>query len=112
SLTARDREKLERKSGIEKTPAERESEDQNPAEKKKLKKEDDLIEVVFVIEDGIAKMRQVEIGISDENYYEVKNGLADGEEVVTGPFRVLSRTLKEGDKVEVKNKENEFSRTK
>ncbi len=112
SLTARDREKLERKSGIEKTPAERESEDQSPAEKKKLKKEDDMIEVVFVIEDGIAKMRQVEIGISDENYYEVKNGLADGEEVVTGPFRVLSRTLKEGDKVEVKNKENEFSRSK
>jgi len=110
SLTARDRQKLEEKSGIEKTPAERESENRDPAEKKKLKKEDDLVEVVFVIEDGMAKMRQVEIGISDENYYEIKNGLSDGEEVVTGPFRVLSRTLKEGDKVEVKNKEDELTR--
>jgi HlyD family secretion protein len=111
SLTARDRKKLERKSGIEKTPAERESEEENPIQKKKVNKDDELIEVVFVVEDGMAKMREVEIGISDESYYEVKQGLTDGEEVVTGPFRILSRTLKEGDKVEVKNQEDEFSKT-
>ncbi len=112
SLTARDREKLEKKTGVEKTPAERESENPDVSEKKKIKKEDDLVEVVFVVEEGVAKMREVNIGISDENYYEVKSGLSEGEEVVTGPFRVLSRTLKDEDKVKIKNQEKEFSQAK
>ncbi|UCF64929.1 MAG: efflux RND transporter periplasmic adaptor subunit [bacterium] len=112
SLTARDREKLEKKTGVEKTPAERESENPDVSEKKKVKKEDDLVEVVFVVEEGVAKMREVDIGISDENYYEVKSGLSEGEEVVTGPFRVLSRTLKDEDKVKIKNQEKEFSLAK
>jgi len=112
SLTARDREKLEKKTGVEKTPAERESEHQDVSDKKKVKKEDDLVEVVFVVEEDIAKMREVDIGISDANYYEVKSGLSDGEEVITGPFRVLSRTLKDGDKVKIKNQEKEFSKPK
>ena len=112
SLTARDREKLEKKSGVEKTPAERESENPDIPEKKKMKKENDLVEVVFVVEEGVAKMREVDIGISDENYYEVKSGLSEGEEVVTGPFRVLSRTLKDGDQVKIKNQEKEFSSAK
>lgn len=112
SLTARDREKLEKKTGVEKTPAERESENPDVSEKKKIKKADDLVEVVFVVEEGVAKMREVNIGISDENYYEVKSGLSEGEEVVTGPFRVLSRTLKDEDKVKIKNQEKEFSQAK
>jgi len=114
SLTAREREKLERKSGVESTPAERAGEEAENAspKKRKKKKEDDLVEVVFVVEDGIAKMRPVKVGISDENYYEVLEGVKEGEEVITGPFKVLSRTLKDGDPVEVKNKKKRSSRSK
>lgn len=113
SLTAREREKLERRSGVESTPAERAGEAENRSPKKrKKKKEDDLVEVVFVVEDGIARMRPVKVGISDENYYEVLEGVKEGEEVITGPFKVLSRTLKDGDPVEVKNKKKRSSRNK
>ncbi len=70
---------------------------------KKYKREDDLVEVVFVVEDGIAHIRPVKLGISDDNYYEVLSGLKEGEEVVTGPFRVLTKVLKDGDRVKVRN---------
>ncbi len=109
SLTARDRQRLEKSSGVESTPAEREAETEHPA-KMKNKKEDEMVEVVFVVEDGVAKMRPVEVGISDENYYEVKSGLSEGDEVITGPFNVLSRTLKGGDPVKVKNSQKGFVR--
>ncbi len=105
SLTARERKSLPREKRIESTPAQRAGEAQEQIKKKKKKsKEKDLVEVVFVVEDGIAHMRPVKIGISDENYYEVLEGVQEGEEVVTGPFKVLSRTLKDGDRVKVKKK--------
>ena len=109
SLTAREREKLEKAEGVETTPAQREQEEQaeNPKLKKE-KKENDMVEVVFVVEGDVAKMREVKIGISDENYYQVLQGVNEGDEVITGPFKVLSRTLKDGDLVKVKNKEKGF----
>lgn len=111
SLTARERKKLEKAKGVESTPAEREQEEQaNTHKKKKSKKEKELAEVVFVVEGDVAKMREVKIGISDENYYEVLQGVEDGEELITGPFKILSRTLKDGDHVKVKNKEQGFKR--
>ncbi len=70
---------------------------------KKYKREDDLVEVVFVVEDGVAHIRPVKLGISDDNYYEVLSGLKEGDEVVTGPFRVLTKVLKDGDRVKVRN---------
>ncbi len=102
SLTAREPEKLMKKPSVETTPINRESKVEE-TKKKKKKKDDELIEVVFVVEDGIAHIRPVKVGISDDNYYEVLSGLSEGEEIVTGPFKVLSRTLKEGDRVDVKN---------
>jgi HlyD family secretion protein len=69
-----------------------------------------MVEVVFVVADGIAHMREVEIGISDDNYYEVRSGLEEGETVVTGPFTALSRILEDGDAVKVKPSSGEISR--
>ncbi|GAB4339338.1 MAG: efflux RND transporter periplasmic adaptor subunit [Calditrichia bacterium] len=104
ALTARDRERLKKKEGSESRPAEREAEaDENPKDKSK-KKEDDMIEVVFVVKGEQAEMRPVKVGISDDSYYEVIEGVEEGEEIVTGPFSVLSRTLKDGDRVKVNNK--------
>ena len=108
SVTVRDRKTLTRKRGVEEKKAEPE-EELSPKEKKTAKKEDDLMEVVFVVEDGIAHMRPVTLGISDDNYYEIVSGLKDGEEVVTGPYRVLSRTLKDGNKVDVNNKKKQLA---
>ncbi len=105
SLTARERKTLEKAQGVESTPAEREGEAQNQTQKE-LKKEDELVEVVFLVQDGVAKMQPVKVGISNDNYYEALSGVQEGEEVITGPFKVLSRSLKDGERVKVENKEN------
>ena len=67
------------------------------------KEQERWLEVVFVVaEEGKARLRCVRTGISSTTTIEIIAGLAEGEEVVTGPFRVLSRTLKDGDRVTVK----------
>lgn len=64
---------------------------------------------VFVIEDGKARRKDVRVGISSDSDQEILEGLNAGENVISGPFRVL-RHLKEGDEVEKKDdasKDNE-----
>jgi HlyD family secretion protein len=72
-------------------------------------KENDEVEVVFVVKDGAVKPVQVKSGIQDDKYIQIESGLIDQEEVVTGPFSAISRTLKWGDKVKVVAKEELFS---
>lgn len=61
-----------------------------------------LKEVVFVIENGTAKMVPVETGISDDNNIEIKSGLVEGQKVITGSYKALSKLLKDGSKVKEK----------
>ncbi|HEY5824595.1 MAG TPA: efflux transporter periplasmic adaptor subunit, partial [Cyclobacteriaceae bacterium] len=65
--------------------------------KPKEKKADKI--VVFVNEKGVAKMVEVKTGISDYDNIEIISGIADDAEVVTGPFLVVSKRLKDGDKI-------------
>ena len=60
-----------------------------PADKPKL------IKGVFVMEDGKAKFVAVETGITGESDIQILSGLSAGQEVITGPSRILN-TLKEG----------------
>lgn len=55
-------------------------------------------EGVWVVDGGKVKFQQVKTGLLGELTMEVKEGLAGGETIVTGPFRAL-RTLKEGDAI-------------
>lgn len=57
--------------------------------------------VVFVHDaaDGKAKIRVVETGIQDDKFIEIKKGISEGEEVITGPYELVSQTLKPGEKV-------------
>jgi hypothetical protein len=70
---------------------------------KQEKKEDKI--VVFVNEKGVAKMVEVKTGISDYDNIEIISGISDTTEVVTGPFLVVSKRLKEGDKITKKVEE-------
>lgn len=63
--------------------------------------EDDIKEVVFVVENNKAKMVEVKTGISDFDFIEILSGIKEGQEVVKGPFLLVSKTLKEGDLLEV-----------
>ena len=53
---------------------------------------------VFVHEDGEARRREVRIGLSDDAYQAITEGLDEGDEVIIGPDRVL-RSLEDGDNV-------------
>ena len=57
------------------------------------------IEVVFLMEGERAKMVPVKIGISDDNYWEITQGLTEGLEVVSGGYRAISRDLEDNKKI-------------
>jgi HlyD family secretion protein len=64
--------------------------------------DDDFDIIAFVLQpDGKTKKVKVKTDIQDITYIEVTEGLKEGDEVITGPYEVVSRTLKETDKVKV-----------
>ncbi len=56
-------------------------------------------EYVFVYEEGKARQMEVRSGVQDNQYIEITEGLEEGQQVITGPYRVVSRELDDGDKV-------------
>ena len=64
------------------------------------------VEVVFVIQEGKAVQRPVETGLSDETHVEITRGVEAGEQVVTGPYRVL-KDLDHGDAVQIRSSGDE-----
>lgn len=81
-------------------------------EKTKTEKGNDEPEiVVFIIEnDNKVKKVPVKTSIQDINYIEITDGLKGGEMVVTGPYDVVSKTLKDGTEVKVTDKEKVFDK--
>lgn len=67
---------------------------------------EDLREVVFKCQGDTLKMVQVETGIQDDTYIQILEGLDNNDEVVSGPYSVVSRKLKEGDNFTRKEKSN------
>ena len=56
-------------------------------------------EAVFVLKDGKAELRAVNTGIQDNVNIEILSGVAKDEEIITGPYNVISKTLKNNEKV-------------
>ena len=65
----------------------------NKEEEKQVK------EVVFINDNGKAKMVEVKTGISDYDHIEITEGLNNGDVVISGPFFVVSKRIKDGDLV-------------
>ena len=61
-------------------------------------------EVVFIVKNNTANMKEVKTGISDDAYIEIESGLNGGEQVVSGPYRAISRELENNSKVMVESK--------
>jgi HlyD family secretion protein len=66
---------------------------------KKVESEEKF-ECVFVNNNGEAKLRVVKTGIQDDTKIEILSGLKEGDEIIIGPYNVVSKTLKSGDKIE------------
>jgi HlyD family secretion protein len=64
---------------------------------------------VFVVRGGRAEKIAVGTGLSDDTYQQIVSGVGAGDEVITGPDRVL-RALQDGDRVTVGNGEARNSR--
>lgn len=98
----------------------REKTDSTKADKKKTTESDanqviaadeDLEVVVFVVDkDGKAKKVLVKTDIQDINYIEITSGVKAGDEVITGPYDIVSKTIKEGSKVKKVDKKELFGK--
>lgn len=85
--------------------------DQN--EVKSTSSDDDIEEVVFVLQkDNTVKKMKVKTGIQDINNIEILEGLQQGDEVITGPYSIVSKTLKSGNLVTVVAKDKLFEEKK
>lgn len=62
---------------------------------------DQKFETVFVKEGNRAKLRVVTTGIQDNRNIEILTGLKEGETVITGPYTTVTKTLKDGDEVQL-----------
>ncbi len=74
--------------------------------------ENSLKEVVFVCRGDSAIMVEVKTGIQDDSYIQILNGVEDGDEVVTGPYNVVSRSLKDGSTVNKVDEDELYGRDK
>lgn len=64
---------------------------------------DGFVEVVFCVENGQAVARQVRTGIQSDDRIEILDGLKEGEVVVSGSYRAISKDLENGAKVKIDN---------
>ena len=75
------------------------------------------LDVVFVLVDEyedekslegekFALVRPVDVGLSSEDHYSVKSGVRENELIVTGRYRVLSKELQHGMRVQYKGESN------
>jgi HlyD family secretion protein len=64
--------------------------------------QDEYREVAFVIEKDSVRLREVETGLQDAEYIEIKSGLSVGDRVASGPYSAVFQRLKNGDKVQIR----------
>ena len=76
------------------------------------KKKEDIKECVFVNRNGVAKMVYVVAGVQDDDYIEIKSGIKVGDEVISAPYGAVSKSLKDGSKITVVDKDKLFSEKK
>lgn len=77
--------------------------EQTEAERRREESSGQKSEVVFIFHDGKVEMRKVKTGIADFEQVEIREGLKEGEKVVSGPFTAVTKTLQSGDEVKIRD---------
>lgn len=73
----------------------------------------DMDIVAFVLQPGdTVRKVKVRTDIQDINYIEIVDGLKEGDMVITGPYSIVSKTLKRGTRVKVVPKDKLFEGNK
>lgn len=81
------------------------------AEEKQREKKAELEEMkqyVFILANGVVRLREVKTGIQDTEYMQITEGLKVGEEVVVAPYGAITKDLKNGEKVKKVSKDELF----
>ncbi len=65
---------------------------------------------VFLIDGEKVELQVVETGIQDDTNIEIKKGLEEGQEIVSGPYDAVSQKLMPGDRVQVVSKEDLYKK--
>jgi HlyD family secretion protein len=60
-------------------------------------------EIVFVVNNNQVKVVDVKTGISDDSYIEIESGLSGNEQVVSGPYKAISKELENGSKIMIQS---------
>lgn len=76
---------------------------------KKAKDSQKPVEVVFIKDGAKAKMVPVKRGISDDAHYEILEGLTEGQEVITGSFKAVSKELEDDKDVKLEEPKKKAS---
>ena len=101
-LSVATREKEDEKSKVEAKERKEKDKVEGKETDSKVVSADDLDIVVFVYQqDGTVKRVKIKTGIQDNEYIEVPEGLKEGDEVISGPYNAIAKTLKDKDKVKV-----------
>ncbi len=66
---------------------------------------DEVFEVVFLRDGNKARLQVVTTGIQDQDFIEVKKGLEEGQTIISGPYSAVSRELRDGKDIEVKEED-------
>lgn len=66
--------------------------------------EDGFVEVVFVVNNNKVEAKQVSTGIQGEALIEITSGVSEGQDIVTGSYRAISRELENDSLVSIKEK--------
>ncbi|MBN2615415.1 MAG: efflux RND transporter periplasmic adaptor subunit [Bacteroidales bacterium] len=66
-------------------------------------------EYVFLYDNGVAKLQKVKTGIQNNMYIEILEGLKAGQEVITAPYELVSKKLKNGEEVKKVSQKELFS---
>lgn len=106
AVTTRNENQLQGNQNQEGPPNRNASQTQNQNNQQQRKAQEPKT-VIFVNDNGTAKMMEVKTGISDYDNIEILTDMNDSTEVVTGPFLVVSTRIKEGDKIRAAEKKEE-----
>lgn len=82
-------------------------------EQKSVSSDDSIEEVVFILQkDNKVKKVKVKTAIQDLNNIEITDGVKEGDKVITGPYSIVSKMLKDGNLVTVVEKDKLFEEKK
>jgi HlyD family secretion protein len=97
AVTTRDTtHKAEKKSGRPGPPSE-----EKESETETTSNRDKMVECVFVVDNGKAKLLPVKTGVQDTKYIEIRSEIKPDQQVIVAPYNAISKLLKEGSVLKV-----------